>query len=252
LKASLITIALPGAVGGLLCSLKARALNLPRWSVLRGTAIDPGLFADIWLGAAGGYAVFLIVPGDLAFAPGAGPPASQPADPGFWAWIEITSLALLGGFAARAAAGSGRGARVWAAGGNGERSATASGDRAVHAARPEPAAEERQAAASGQSAWPNPGPEVYSASRPKTMAAADVMPGGGSEAMPPLEFSRALSNIRLDPSFTARPPAPSMPTIREAILADLRVCARDPFAASLVREEPIVQDWLRLNHERPV
>lgn len=98
LHSSILLIALPGAVGGLLYSMRERKLVLPRFHSDAPYTLDPGFVSDIWFGIAGAYIAFLIVPGNFKFDP-----TAAKADPeAFWAFVKITALAIVGGYGGRA------------------------------------------------------------------------------------------------------------------------------------------------------
>jgi hypothetical protein len=59
------------------------------------------------------------------------------------------------------------------------------------------------------------------------------------------EVNRAMCRIMLDSRFAEK--QPSEPTVRESILNDLRPSMEVDYLTRILRDEPIVQEWLRLN-----
>ena len=76
-----------GIFGGLLFGIKDRRLVLPHRT--SKSVIDPGFLVDFFFGLAGGYVIFMLVPGDFNIG-----------DP--WNIIKIVAVAIVGGYGGRA------------------------------------------------------------------------------------------------------------------------------------------------------
>jgi len=59
------------------------------------------------------------------------------------------------------------------------------------------------------------------------------------------EVNRAMCRIMLDDRFAAK--QPSETTVRDAIRTDMRLSVEVDYLRRILEDEPVVQDWLRLN-----
>ncbi|GMU84047.1 MAG: hypothetical protein AMXMBFR47_39170 [Planctomycetota bacterium] len=98
LQSAVLLIAFPGALGGLLFSMRERSVVIPSFSHDSPYTLDPGFLADIWFGIAGAFIAFLVVPGKFDYDPSKSP--RVPAE--FWTFVKISGLAVAGGYGGRA------------------------------------------------------------------------------------------------------------------------------------------------------
>ncbi len=82
-------ISLSGMFGGLLFGIRDKRLVLPHRYEGSRTDINPGLLTDLLFGLAGGFIIFLVVPGTFEFKPG-------------WEAIKVLAIAVVGGYGGRA------------------------------------------------------------------------------------------------------------------------------------------------------
>ena len=83
-----VLIAAGGMLGGLLYGMRDKQLTLPHWEDKR--TWNPGFLGDILFGLAGGFVIFIIVPGSFDYTSGG------------WETIQILALAGVGGYGGRA------------------------------------------------------------------------------------------------------------------------------------------------------
>ncbi len=83
-----ILIGVGGVIGGLLYGIRDKELTLPHWEGKH--AWNPGFLADLLFGLAGGFVIFIIIPGTFDYRQGG------------WAMIQILALAGVGGYGGRA------------------------------------------------------------------------------------------------------------------------------------------------------
>lgn len=82
-------ISLSGMFGGLLYGIRDKHLVLPHRYEESKNDINPGLLTDLLFGLAGGFIIFLVVPGTFDFKPG-------------WEAIKVLAIAVVGGYGGRA------------------------------------------------------------------------------------------------------------------------------------------------------